>query len=76
MNLREAMDVLSVSSVELGERLDVPPQSVRQARLDPQKDGYRPPPDGWRDVLADIARKRLPEMKRVLEELEGEGSQS
>lgn len=75
MDFREAMDRVGVSAVELAEEFqrrgtDVKPQTLRQARLDPAADGYRSPPAGWREVLADLARERLPELQEVVEQLE------
>lgn len=67
MEFRQAMDAVGVSATELGKEMGVPAQSIRQARLDHQKAGHRPPPKGWEAVLARMARERCPDLKRVAE---------
>ncbi len=70
-SFKEAGDLLCLSIQELAAALDASPQSVKQARLDPEKDGYRTPPAEWEKVLAKLARERGGELERLAEELEG-----
>lgn len=75
------MDALGVSAVEFAREYteqtgrEIKPQTIRQARLDPETDGYRSPPDGWRSVVARLARERLPEVEGLtrLDEDDGGG---
>jgi len=59
------MDSLGISAVRLAEEFErlygrrVPPQSIRQARLDPTTRGHRPPPRNWEKVIARLARERI-----------------
>jgi hypothetical protein len=64
------MDTIGVSATELSQLLGVPAQSIRQARLDPDNPGYRPPPRGWEATLARIARERAPQLASLAERLE------
>lgn len=70
---KEASDALCLSMRELAEIFNVSPQSVKQARLDPQSRGYRPPPPGWERVLAKIARERGRELADLARALEAAG---
>lgn len=67
---RTATDLLCMNAVQLGELFDVSPQTIRQARLDPEKDGYRSPPQGWEKRLARLARQRAEALVELAEELE------
>lgn len=60
MDFNDALDAVKngISQQNLADRLGVSVQRVRQARLDPASDGYRPPPTGWREALAALAQER------------------
>jgi AraC-like DNA-binding protein len=72
MDFKEATDRLGISSPALARRLQkdlaisVSAQWIRQARLDPSKDGYRSPPSGWEKVVARLARERQTEIAEVV----------
>lgn len=67
---KRATDLLCLTAPELSEILETPAQSVRQARLDEDNPGYRPPPSGWEEKLAKLARERAGELLELAEELE------
>lgn len=54
----------------LAEALGVTVQSIRQARLSPDKRGHRPPPNHWRKVIAELARQRAEELRSLADRLE------
>jgi len=68
---REATDALCLSGRELSKLFDIPVQSVKQARLGPEKPGYRSPPAGWERMLAKIAREKGGKLEKLAKELEG-----
>jgi hypothetical protein len=70
VSFKEAMDTIAVSATELSQLLGVPAQSIRQARLDPDNPGYRPPPRGWQAVLVRLARERAPRLESLADRLE------
>lgn len=70
VTIREAMDLLCLKAADVAELFDAPVQSVRQWRLDPGHDNYRPPPAGWQRRLLPVARKRGSELARLAAELE------
>ena len=45
-------------------------QTVRQARMDSEAAGYRPPPGGWEKAIAKLSRERAGELVKLAEELE------
>jgi len=69
---RQATQALCLSAPALSAMFGVPAQSIRQAKLDPSKRGYRPAPAGWEAVLAKIARQRGKEMEALARALEAE----
>jgi hypothetical protein len=60
MDFREAAQRLGqqLTTAEIAAALGVSEHSVRQARLQEGTAGYRKPPQGWRAVLAKLARSR------------------
>lgn len=73
---KEVMDVIGVPAADLGSIFGLKPQTIRQMRLDPESDGYRPPPPGWEKALAEIARQKGENMADLAAELERAGSAS
>jgi hypothetical protein len=66
MDFKTATDRVAgcISHAEIAEAAGVSVQTIRQARLDPSAPGHRPPPAGWREVLARLARERAEELRR------------
>lgn len=75
MDFIAATDQLSrkVSHEDLAGELGVSLAAIRQARMDPDSDGYRRPPDGWKAAVAGLARRRAGELLELAAHLEGEG---
>lgn len=71
MDFKTATDRVAgcISHAEIAEAAGVSVQTIRQARLDPSAPGHRPPPAGWRDVLANLARTRGSELLRFADEI-------
>jgi hypothetical protein len=64
MDFKTATDRVAgcISHAEIAEAASVSVQTIRQARLDPSAPGHRPPPAGWKDVLAKLVRQRGTEL--------------
>jgi hypothetical protein len=61
---------LGVTLREMADAMGVSHSLLVQARMDSSASGYRKPPDQWREVLRDIARRRgkaFAELARKLE---------
>lgn len=73
MDFREATDRLTdcVTLSHVAEAMDRSDASIRRARLDPDTDSYRSPPDGWQPALAQLARERAKDLLELADELEG-----
>lgn len=71
MDFKTATDRVAgcISHAEIAEAAGVSVQTIRQARLDPSAPGHRPPPAGWREVLARLARMRSEELGRFAKQL-------
>ena len=59
------------SQRDVSDVLGIDVQRIRQARLGTEKAGRRPPPAGWEQAIAKLARERAGELVRLAEELEG-----
>ena len=73
MDFKEASDRAIRTCITLADIADVfpvPHQSLRRARLHPDTDSYRRPPDGWESAIAKLARERAAELVKLAEELE------
>lgn len=72
MDFKTATDRVAgcISHAEIAAAAGVSVQTVRQARLDPSAPGHRPPPAGWRGVLASLVRNRARELTSFAEALE------
>ena len=78
LDFKEATDEmlrLGVTLSEIAEEFDASESSVRQARINPTKRGYRRPPPAWRQAVIRIAKRRGGELlklvERLAQELEG-----
>jgi hypothetical protein len=73
MDFKDATDRLTagLSHADIAEAAGVSVQSIRQARVEPGSPSYRNPPEGWREVLARLARQRAKELKALAEAVEG-----
>ena len=74
MNFKTATDLLgqAITHHELADKLGVHVQRIRQARLDPNADGYRKPPEAWASAVIELARNRGGELAKLADELEAE----
>lgn len=72
MDFVEAMERLkrSVTDDEIAEATGVSTNTIRRTRADPSTRNFRPPPAGWPQVLARLARSRSDEMALLADELE------
>lgn len=73
MEFREAIDSLGgrVTHEQAAAALGVSVASVRQYRLSPKAKAHRSPPLGWKQVLANLARRRSRELNRLANDLDG-----
>lgn len=76
MDFRTAVDILAhrITTEEIAERAGVSMYAIRQARLHRESEAWRPPPPGWRGVLASIAEERAGELVELARELRAEDS--
>jgi hypothetical protein len=73
MEFKTATDRLAgcITHAEIAEACGVSIQSIRQARMDPKSPSYRNPPEGWKAVLARLARERADQLSRFAASLDG-----
>jgi hypothetical protein len=71
-DFREAAQTLGeqITTADMAEALGVSQHSVRQARLVEGAPGWRRPPEGWRPILARLARERSKELAELAEEID------
>lgn len=74
MNFVEAMERLkrAVTDDEIATATGVSTNSIRRTRANPSTRNFRPPPAGWRMILARLARERGRALNRLADELESE----
>ena len=72
MDFREAVERLNATDTreKIARELGVSFFSVRQALLPEGSKSKRPPPRGWRHVLARLARERATRLQELADELE------
>lgn len=72
MDFKTATDRLTecLSHADLAEAAGVSVQSIRQARMDGTTQGYRQPPERWKDIVARLARQRAKELKKLADDVE------
>lgn len=71
MDFRSATDELlgCFTAGEIAARIGCSVSAVKQARLDPTRDGYRSPPPGWEPILRDMAKEKGARLARVAKSL-------
>jgi hypothetical protein len=73
MDFKAATDRLSAAKItadDIAEAFGVVRNTIARARLDPSSSAYRSPPEGWRPVLARLARERMQQLAALAEEME------
>jgi len=77
MDFWEAMERLkrAVTDDEIAAATGVSTNTIRRTRADPSTRNYRPPPRGWRPVLARLAGERAKELLKLQEELGATGNE-
>jgi hypothetical protein len=72
MNFKEATDELfsGVSHAELAEALGVSVASIRQARLSPQANAFRVPPQDWCAAVIKLAEMRASRYRKLIDRLQ------
>lgn len=75
MNFKEATDRLAgcVGHTDIAAALGVSTQLVRQARLAPEAQGYRTPPEGWHGTLIRLAEERVWHYRQLITSLRNGG---
>ena len=71
MNFREAIDALCtyLNHQDVAKALGVSVQTVRQARLKEDSDGFRAPPKNWERAVIRLAEARLAHYHKLIEKL-------
>ena len=71
MNFREAIDALCtcLNHQDVAKALGVSVQTVRQARLKEDSDGFRAPPRNWERTVIRLAEARLSHYRKLIEKL-------
>jgi len=73
MDFNEATEILTKRCPTLSavaKEAGVSDGLIRQARLDPDTDSYRRPPQGWEAAVASLARARAAELVKLAADLE------
>ncbi|MGH7476577.1 MAG: hypothetical protein ACRELD_09835 [Longimicrobiales bacterium] len=72
MDFVEATDRLTECPTheDVASAVGVSINTIRQARLNRENAGYRPPPSTWEAAVARLARKRAQELQKLAEQLE------
>ena len=71
MKFREATDTLcaSLNHEDVAKALGVSVQTVRQARLKEDSNGFRAPPRNWERAIIRLAEARVLHYRKLIEEL-------
>jgi hypothetical protein len=71
MDFRTAVGILGrqITTAEIAEATGMSAYSIRQARLQEGAAGYRTPPKGWQNAVAQLAEQRLDELQALIDEL-------
>ncbi len=75
MDFKTATDTLGLSASRLAKAFGLQPQTIRQMRLAADAASYRSPPEGWRKVLARLARERGAELHELAKVLEADNAE-
>lgn len=72
VNFKDATDILTqrITAEEIAAAAGVSVSSIARARLNPASSAYRSPPEGWKKVLARLARERGDELHDLAAGLE------
>ena len=71
MCIRDRATGACITLADVAAAVGVAAQSIRRSRVDPSKPSHRPPPDGWREAVARLARERSARLAALAAELEG-----
>ena len=71
IDFKAATDALfeKTGAEELAAELGCNPQSIKQARMEPDKPGFRSPPPEWESAVAKLARKRAAQLLKLANRL-------
>jgi len=71
MQFREAVDGLCerVDHGDVAKALGVSVQTVRQARMRPETNAHRSPPEDWPDAVIRLAEERVWHYRKLIEEI-------
>lgn len=72
MNFKKATDRVARASITLADIADaagVPHQAIRRARMDPDSQHYRLPPEGWEKAMAKLVQKRATDLIKLADDL-------
>jgi hypothetical protein len=71
MDFKTATDRLTdrITADDIAEAFDVARNTIARARLDRSNHGYRPPPENWQPVLAQMAREWSRRFAELAEEI-------
>jgi hypothetical protein len=72
MDFKTATDRLTdrITADDIAEAFGVARNTIARARLDRSNPGYRPPPENWRPVIAQLARARSRELAEFAQAVE------
>jgi hypothetical protein len=73
MNFKAATDALfeRVTHEDLAEALGGSIAAIRQARLDPEANAYRTPPEDWEKAIRTLAEGRIRHFQKLVRNLGG-----
>jgi hypothetical protein len=71
IDFKAATDALfaKTGAEELAAELGCNPQSIKQARMEPNKPGHRTPPPGWEVAAARLARQKATQLQKLADRL-------
>lgn len=72
MDFKTATDRLTdrITADDIADAFGVARNSIARARLDRSNPGYRPPPENWPPVLAQLARRRSQDLAKLADEMD------
>jgi len=71
VDFKAATDTLfaKTGAEELAAELGCNPQSIKQARMEPDRPGHRSPPPGWEAATARLARQKAAQLQKLADKL-------